>query len=280
MTAQPAADALLEVANLNKDFPLRGGFGRSREVMHAVRDLSLAITRHGSLAIVGESGSGKTTTARIIVGLEHATSGSVRYAGKELSVRPRRKELRARARSIQMVFQNPYASLNPRQSAEQALGEVLAFHGVVPARDRSARIDELLGQVGIDQQEARRRPRELSGGQCQRIAIARSLAAEPELMVLDEAVSALDVSTQAQILNLLSDLRARLGLTILMISHDLAVVRQIADEVIVMHRGRAVERGPVGQILDAPRDSYTQRLVASVPVGPGSLSIPQGPGAA
>jgi ABC-type glutathione transport system ATPase component len=270
-------DALLEIAGLNKDFPLRAGIGRAHDVIHAVRDLDLRIPRHGSLAIVGESGSGKTTTARIIVGLEDATSGSVRYEKRELSVRPRRKERRARARSIQMVFQNPYASLNPRQTAEQTLREVLSFHRIVPSHERSARIEELLAQVGIDQQEARRRPRELSGGQCQRIAIARALAAEPELMVLDEAVSALDVSTQAQILNLLSDLRARLGLTILMISHDLAVVRQVADEVVVMHQGRAVERGLVDQILDAPRDPYTQRLVASVPAGPGSLSIPHEP---
>jgi ABC-type glutathione transport system ATPase component len=271
---QAPGDALLEIAGLNKDFPLRGGIGRSHDVIHAVRDLDLRIPRHGSLAIVGESGSGKTTTARIIVGLEDATSGSVRYEKRELSVRPRRTERRARARSIQMVFQNPYASLNPRQTAEQTLKEVLSFHRIVPSHSRSTRIEELLAQVGIDQQEARRRPRELSGGQCQRIAIARALAAEPELMVLDEAVSALDVSTQAQILNLLSDLRARLGLTILMISHDLAVVRQVADEVVVMYQGRAVERGLVDQILDAPRDPYTQRLVASVPAGPGSLSIP------
>src|SRR5262249_43964604 len=156
----------------------------------------------GALAIVGESGSGKTTTARIIVGLETATSGRVRFEGRDLSVRPRRAERRARARDVQMVFQHPYASLNPRDTGEQALGEMLAFHRIVPARERPARIAELLGQVGIARQEGRRRPRELSGGQCQRIAIARALAAEPQLIVLDEAVSALDVSTQAQILNL------------------------------------------------------------------------------
>ena len=271
--AARTSDVLLEVTGLNKEFSLRGGFGRTADVIHAVRDLDFALHRHGSLAIVGESGSGKTTTARIIVGLETATSGRVQFEGRDLSVTPKRAERRARARDVQMVFQNPYASLNPRDTAEQALAEMLSFHRIVPARARKARIEELLHQVGIDEQEGRRRPRELSGGQCQRIAIARALAAEPQLIVLDEAVSALDVSTQAQILNLLASLRRSLSVTLLMISHDLAVVRQVADDVVVMHRGEAVERGTVDQVLSSPQHPYTQRLIASVPDGPGSLAI-------
>jgi peptide/nickel transport system ATP-binding protein len=274
VTGQRVDGALLEVSRLNKVFPLRGGFGRSRDAIHAVRDLDFVVKRHGSLAIVGESGSGKTTTARIIVGLEHATSGTVRFEGRDLTIPPRRADRRTQKREIQMVFQNPYASLNPRQTAVQTLGEVLAFHRVVKRRDRPACIVELLRQVGIDEREARRRPRELSGGQCQRIAIARALAVEPQLLVLDEAVSSLDVSTQAQILNLLADLRERLGLTMLMISHDLAVVRQVADDIIVMHEGVAVEQGTVESVLTAPQDPYTQRLIASVPAGPGSLAAP------
>jgi ABC-type glutathione transport system ATPase component len=266
-------DVLLEIKGLSKQFRLRSEFGRTGEILHAVRDLDFVLHRHGSLAIVGESGSGKTTTARIIVGLEVATAGEVTFEGRSLSTRPRRRDRRARARQLQMVFQNPYASLNPRDTAEQTLREVLTFHGVVSRAGRSVRVSELLEQVGIDQTEARRRPRELSGGQCQRIAIARALAVEPQLMVLDEAVSALDVSTQAQILNLLADLRSRLGLSMLMISHDLAVVRQVCDEIVVMYQGRAVERGTVDAVLDSPQDPYTQRLVASVPDGPGSLGL-------
>ena len=273
MTSGAEGDVLLEVRGLSKQFRLRSEFGRTGEILHAVRDLDFVLHRHGSLAIVGESGSGKTTTARIIVGLEVASAGTVTFEGRNLNTRPRRRDRRARARQLQMVFQNPYASLNPRDTAEQTLKEVLSFHGVVARAERSVRVGELLEQVGIDQTEARRRPRELSGGQCQRIAIARALAVEPQLMVLDEAVSALDVSTQAQILNLLADLRARLGLSMLMISHDLAVVRQVCDDIVVMYQGRAVERGRVDSVLDSPQDPYTQRLVASVPDGPGSLGV-------
>jgi ABC-type glutathione transport system ATPase component len=263
---------LLEAERLSKTYRLRGGFRqRSGGTVDAVSELSFSIARHGSLAIVGESGSGKTTTARLILGLEQPSSGSVRFDGVELAAHPSRRDRRNRARQIQIVFQNPYQSLSPRQSALQTLAEVLDFHDVVPRAQRSARIAELLDQVGIDEEQARRRPRELSGGQCQRIAIARALAVSPQLMVLDEAVSALDVSTQAQILNLLDDLRSRLGLTMLMISHDLAVVRQVADDVLVMHRGRLVESGPTDRVLDAPEDPYTKRLIASVPRGPDSL---------
>jgi ABC-type glutathione transport system ATPase component len=234
-------------------------------LLSAVKNVSFTVPQSGSLAIVGESGSGKTTTARIIVGLDTPTSGEVRFGGNVLQPHPGRNDRRARARLIQMVFQNPYSSLDAHQSIAAAIGEVIAFHEVRPIQGRADRVAELFQQVGLDARLGSRLPRELSGGQCQRAAIARALAAEPELVVLDEAVSALDVSTQAQILNLLSDLRDQLGIAVLMISHDLAVVRQVADYVAVMYRGEIVESGDVDSVLSSPTHSYTRRLLASVP---------------
>jgi oligopeptide transport system ATP-binding protein len=263
---------LLEVDRLVKDFKGRSGFGRSAETVRAVDEVSFAVPEHGSVAVVGESGSGKTTTARIVVGLESATAGRVSFRGQALDPNPGPAARRARAREIQMVFQNPFGSLDPRQTANDAIAEVLEFHRLADGSARRDRVAELLDQVGLDRDDAGRRPRELSGGQCQRVAIARALALEPELLILDEAVSALDVSTQAQILNLLVSLREQLSLTMLMISHDLAVVRQIADEVVVMYRGKAVERGAVDKVLSDPEHEYTKRLLASVPQ-PGVLVL-------
>jgi oligopeptide transport system ATP-binding protein len=224
---------ILEVRDLRKEY--RG--------VTAVGGVSFTVPEGGSLAVVGESGSGKTTCARIVTGLEKATSGTVTLHG-----------------SVQMVFQDPYQSLDRRQTVRSCLAEVLTHH----RKDRS-RIGELLDLVGLDRRLGDALPRHLSGGQRQRVAIARALAAEPRLLVLDEAVAALDVSIQAQILNLLVDARARTGVSYLFISHDLSVVRHVCEEVVVMSRGRVVESGPVERVLTEPGHDYTRRLVASVP---------------
>jgi peptide/nickel transport system ATP-binding protein len=221
----------------------------------AVDGVSFEVPAGGSLAIVGESGSGKTTCARIVAGLDRATSGSVTLDGESPGSRLER------ARIVQMVFQDPYQSLDRRQTVSSCLAEVLALHGV---RDR-ARIGELLDLVGLDGRHARALPRELSGGQRQRVAIARALAPGPRLLVLDEAVAALDVSIQAQILNLLVDTRKATGVGFLFITHDLSVVRHVCDDVIVMRHGRIVEEGPVERVLTEPRHDYTRRLVGSIP---------------
>jgi peptide/nickel transport system ATP-binding protein len=255
---------LLEVERLSKTFRVRPGRGHAGDIV-AVQDLNFTVPHGGSLAIVGESGSGKTTTARMLIGLEVPSAGEIRLDGILLRGSPTRAQRRARARQIQIVFQNPYLSLDPRQSAAEAVDEVVRFQsGTATAASRSRAL-EILDWVGLGPSETRARPRELSGGQCQRVAIARALAAEPRLLVLDEAVSALDVSVQAQILNLLGDLRRRTGVAYLFISHDLGVVRQVADEVVVMYRGRAVERGRVDDVLDRPAHPYTQKLVSSIP---------------
>jgi oligopeptide transport system ATP-binding protein len=237
----------------------------------AVDSADLTVAPGGSLAIVGESGSGKTTIARMIVGLTKPTAGTIVACGRDRSTPARSAaERRRRGAEIQIVFQDPYSSLNPRHSAEHALDEVLRMHrhGGATAESRGARVAELGELVGLDERMLRAMPRALSGGQRQRIAIARALAAEPRLIILDESVAALDVSIQAQILNLLADIRAETGISYILISHDLAVVRQLTDEAIVMHRGKVVERGPTERILDDPQNEYTRMLRASVP-GPG-----------
>jgi peptide/nickel transport system ATP-binding protein len=256
---------LLEVRHLSKTFQLRSGFLGRATPLAAVSDVSLEVRPHASVAIVGETGSGKTTVARMIVGLETPTSGEIRVDGQKLSVRPKLKERRERARLMQMVFQNPFLSLDARQPIAAGIAEVIQHHGVVDKPQINARVAELLDAVGLAERLGASRPRQLSGGQCQRAAIARALAANPQLLVLDEPVSALDVSTQAQILNLLADLRDQFGIGVLMISHDLALVRHIADDVVVMHRGKVVEAGPVQDVLDSPREQYTRELLAAVP---------------
>ncbi|WP_329561117.1 ABC transporter ATP-binding protein [Kitasatospora sp. NBC_01266] len=243
-------------------------FKGPRGVRHqAVADVSFDVPVGGSLGIVGESGSGKTTIARMLVGLERPTGGRIAVLGRDRS-RPARRgaERGARARELQIVFQDPYTSLDPRQSARAAVEEVLRHHGGLTADQRAKRLDELVDQVGLTERQARARPRDLSGGQRQRVAIARALAARPRVLVLDEAVSALDVSIQAQILNLLADIRAETGLTYLLISHDLAVVRQLCDTVLVLRRGRVVEQGDCARVLDAPEQAYTRALREAVPV--------------
>jgi len=233
----------------------------------AVDGVDLEVAQGGSLAIVGESGSGKTTVARMLVGLTAPTAGTITACGRDRSTPSRSaKERRRRGGEVQIVFQDPYSSLDPRHSAEQAIDEVLRLHRSGASKaERRTRTAELGDLVGLDERQLRARPGALSGGQRQRIAIARALAAEPRVLILDESVAALDVSIQAQILNLLADIREETGISYVLISHDLAVVRQITDEAIVMHRGRVVERGPTGEVLDHPQEPYTQLLRASVP---------------
>jgi ABC-type glutathione transport system ATPase component len=258
-------EPILEVEHLRKVFEPR----RGRPAMTAVDGISFAVPPGGSLAIVGESGAGKTTIARMLLALEPPTSGRIRVAGHQQDGGPlSTTERRRRARDLQAVFQHPYTSLDPRQRVDACLDEALRLHSRHDRRERHARVLQLLHQVGLDDRHARAVPRELSGGHCQRVAIARALAPAPKILVLDEAVSALDMSIRAEILNLLVDIRIETGLSYVFISHDLAVVRQVADDLIVMRGGRVVEAGRTGQVLDAPRHPYTRLLRASVP-GPG-----------
>nr|WP_200429293.1 ATP-binding cassette domain-containing protein [Streptomyces sp. NE5-10] len=232
----------------------------------AVDGVSFALPAGGSLAIVGESGSGKTTTVRMLVGLERADGGTVRLDGKDRSARPRgRAERLARARDIQMVFQDPYLSLDPRIPVSGCLDEVLRLHTPLDAAARRARVADLLDRVGLGAREAAALPRGLSGGQRQRVAIARALAVEPRVLVLDEAVAALDVSIQAQILDLLREIRREAGIGYLFVTHDLAVVRHVADDVLVLKSGTVVESGPVDRVLGSPAHPYTRLLLNSVP---------------
>jgi ABC-type glutathione transport system ATPase component len=250
-------DAVLEAVGLRKEYG---------DVV-AVDGVDLCVEAGGSLAIVGESGSGKTTVAKMLVGLARPTAGSIRACGRDRSTPARSaRERRIRGGEVQIVFQDPYSSLDPRHNAEQAIDEVLRLHGGRrSAEERRSRIAELGELVGLDARQLRARPGALSGGQRQRVAIARALAAEPRVVILDESVAALDVSIQAQILNLLADIRQHTGVSYVLVSHDLAVVRQLTDEAIVMHRGRVVERGATAEVLDHPREDYTKRLRASVP---------------
>ncbi|MEV7938630.1 ABC transporter ATP-binding protein [Kitasatospora sp. NPDC088264] len=240
------------------------GLHRAYGSVQAVDNVSFTLAEGGSLGIVGESGSGKTTTARIVVGLERADSGRVLVHGRDRTEHRRGRAHRlARAREVQMVFQDPYLSLDARTSVGTALRETLRLH--FPDADHPRRIAELLDQVGLGEREAEALPRRLSGGQRQRVAIARALAVEPAVLVLDEAVAALDVSVQAQILNLLADIREQTGIGYLFITHDLGVVRCVTDEVVVMRNGRIVESGPTAEVLARPRHAYTRLLLDSVP---------------
>ncbi|RII20195.1 Oligopeptide transport ATP-binding protein OppF [Streptomyces sp. YIM 130001] len=249
--------ALLEVTDLTKTYALPGG-GRQT----AADGVGFTVPAGGSLGIVGESGSGKTTVARMLVGLVRPDRGGITVDGLPRADRtPRGRTARlARARQIQMVFQDPYVSLDPRLTAAQCLRSALRLHG------RQEQLAAgLLDQVGLGAREAEALPRRLSGGQRQRLAIARALAVDPRILVLDEAVAALDVSIQAQILRLLDDIRRDTGVALVFVSHDLAVVQHITDEVIVMRRGRTVEQGPTRGVLTDPSDPYTRLLLASVP---------------
>jgi len=257
---------LVEVRDLHKRYPIGGGpFGRARAWVHAVEGVSLAIHAGETLGLVGESGCGKSTLGRLMLRLLEPTAGDVLFDGRSLlALSPR--ELRAMRRQMQIIFQDPYGSLNPRMRVASIVGEGLAIHRVGTRRERRARVEELLELVGLPPDAGNRHPHEFSGGQRQRIGIARALAVGPRFIVADEAVSALDVSIQAQILNLLQDLQRRLGLTLLFIAHDLRVVEHVSDRVAIMYLGRIVECGPREEIYRNPRHPYTRTLLSAVPV--------------
>ena len=257
---------LLQVDNLVKHFPVRGGvLARTQAWVRAVDGVSFSIARGKTLALVGESGSGKTTTGRALLRLIEPTSGSVHFDGTDVLALDRRG-LRALRKRMQIIFQDPYSSLNPRMTVQTVLTEAMAAHGLHTRAGRRDRATELLRLVGLREEAALRYPHEFSGGQRQRIGIARALAVEPDLIVCDEPISALDVSIQAQILNLLQDLQEKLGLTYLFIGHDLSVVRHFADDVAVMYLGHIVEQAPAARLFAAPVHPYTKALLSAVPV--------------
>jgi oligopeptide/dipeptide ABC transporter ATP-binding protein len=251
---------------------VRDALGRARGAVRAVDGVSLTVQEGEVLAIVGESGCGKSTLGRLALRLIEPDSGGIRFMGDDLlALSP--AALRARRRDMQIIFQDPFASLDPRMTVEDAVAEPLRLHRIVPRNDERARVAELLARVGLRPEQARRWPHEFSGGQRQRIAIARALASQPRLIIGDEPVSALDVSIQAQVINLLDDLIRELRLTFVLISHDLGVVRHIADRVAVMYLGRIVEEGPTAAVFAAPRHPYTRALLAAVP-GQGARAAP------
>jgi len=266
--AEPPSENILEVRNLVKYFPVGGGgiFGKTLGWVRAVDGVSFSIRRGETLGLVGESGCGKTTTGRCILQLERPTSGEVIFEGRDLT-KLSLTELRPVRRKIQVIFQDPYSSLNPRMTVGQIIAEPMAVHGIVPDRQaRKGRVPELLSRVGILPSLADRYPHELSGGQRQRVGVARALAMEPSLIVCDEPVSALDVSIQAQIINLLEDLQAEFHLTYLFIAHDLSVVRHISDRVVVMYLGKIVEVADRQALYEDPLHPYTKALLSAVPI--------------
>ncbi len=260
------ADNIIVAKDLTQVFKLRGARPGSSTDFVAVDDVSFKLARGTTTAIVGESGSGKSTVARMVLGLLKPTAGTVEFDGVDVSTL-KGKKLLALRRQMQPIFQNPYGSLDPMYSIYRTIEEPLRTHDIGSKKEREARIRELLDKVSLPSSVMRRFPNELSGGQRQRVAIARALALEPEVVICDEAVSALDVLVQAQILNLLNDLQADLGLSYLFITHDLAVVRQIADNVLVMQDGKVVEASTVAQVFDSPREEYTRKLLNAIPGG-------------
>jgi oligopeptide transport system ATP-binding protein len=263
---QPAAPSLVEVRNLRKHFALGGGLlGRRAEAVRAVEDVSFAVRKGEVLGLVGESGSGKSTIGRTILRLLEPTAGSITFAGEEIAHLGRR-QLKPLRRRMQLVFQDPFGSLNPRMTVERIVAAPLIIHERrMPRAERRERVERALHRVGLSPRYLSRYPHEFSGGQRQRIGLARALIIEPDFLVADEPVSALDVSIQAQIVNLLLSIKGELGLTVLFITHDLAVVGHISDRVAVMYLGRLVELAPVRELFRNPRHPYTEALLAAAP---------------
>ncbi|HTN50118.1 MAG TPA: dipeptide ABC transporter ATP-binding protein [Burkholderiaceae bacterium] len=260
----PSSAPVVEASDLRQVYTVRRGMLREPAHLQAVGSISFALDPGRTLAVVGESGCGKSTLARMVALIERPTSGQLRLGGIDVSTTD--TDTRARLRqTVQLVFQNPYGSLNPRKTVGSILAEPLAINTALSADERAARVDEMMRRVGLRAEHVSRYPHMFSGGQRQRIAIARALMLRPAVVVADEPVSALDVSIQAQVLNLLADLQREFGVAYLFISHDLAVVRHIADDVLVMYLGLVMEQGPKARIFDAPRHPYTQALLASTP---------------
>jgi oligopeptide/dipeptide ABC transporter ATP-binding protein len=263
VNARPGAHPLVELEHLTKHFAVKQGvFARGHGVVHAVEDVTLAVYRGETLGIVGESGCGKSTTARLMLRLLDPTRGTVRFDGRDITKLSQRA-LRPLRREMQMIFQDPYSSLNPRKTVGQIIGEPFRIHR--HEREVRSRVRELLSRVGLSPEHYNRYPHEFSGGQRQRIGVARALALQPQLIVCDEPVSALDVSIQAQILNLLKDLQREFQLTYVFISHDLSVIRQICDRVVVMYLGHVVETAEAERLYQHPRHPYTGALISAVP---------------
>jgi peptide/nickel transport system ATP-binding protein/oligopeptide transport system ATP-binding protein len=262
------SEPLIEVRNLVKHFPITRGiiFQKKIGAVKAVDGVSFDVLRGETLGIVGESGCGKSTTARLLVKLLEASSGEIRFDGHDLT-QLRGAALKQMRREMQMIFQDPYSSLNPRKTVGTIIGEPYSVHGLKTGKDeRKKAVQELMETVGLNPEHYNRYPHEFSGGQRQRIGVARALALEPKLLIADEPVSALDVSIQAQVLNLLRDLQDRLGLTVVFIAHDLSVVRHMCDRVAVMYLGKIVEMGPGAALYEFPRHPYTGALLSAVPV--------------
>lgn len=267
MTATQTHEPLVEVTSLKKYFPITSGFIIQRTVDHikAVDDVTFSVYRGETLGLVGESGSGKSTTGRTILQLYRPTAGSVRFEGQELTTM-KGDHLRRLRRQMQMIFQDPYASLNPRMNVGRIVSEPLVVHGIGNAQERKDKVASLLERVGLNPYFINRYPHEFSGGQRQRIGIARALALDPSFIVCDEPISALDVSIQAQVVNLLQDLQHERNLTYLFIAHDLSMIRYICDRVAVMYLGKIVEVGPTDSVYDNPQHPYTKLLLSAVPI--------------
>jgi oligopeptide transport system ATP-binding protein len=261
------SETLLEVEDLVKHFPIKRGILIDREVdrVRAVDGISFSIERGKTMGLVGESGSGKSTACRAVLNLIKPTSGSVRFEGREIAGLSRR-QMRPLRREMQMIFQDPYASLNPRKRIGQIVGDPLRRQGVASGAELRRRVNELLDRVGLSSEHYDRYPHEFSGGQRQRVGIARALALQPKLVIADEPVSALDVSIQAQIVNLLDDLQDEFGLTYLFVAHDIGIVRHISDRIAVMHNGKIVEQGTADQVCEHPSHPYTKKLLSAVPI--------------
>lgn len=258
-------EVLLEVNNLKKHFPVRGLFGKSKNVVKAVDDVSFKVYKGETYGIVGESGCGKSTTGRALLRLIEPTEGSAIYEGKDLFTLKGKDRMKA-YQDLQMVFQDPYSSLNPRQRIGHILEEPLKIHKIGTSKERTEIVMDILGKVGMRIDHYYRYPHELSGGQRQRIGLARAIVVNPKLIIADEPVSALDVSIQSQVLNLLHELQRDMGLTYVFIAHDISVVRHISDRIGVMYLGKIIEEAPTDELMENPKHPYTQALLSSVPI--------------